>query len=200
MGFGTLRVINDDIVEPGNGFGTHPHRDMEIFSYVIEGELQHRDSMGNGSIIGAGELQYMSAGSGVTHSEFNPSKESRVHFLQIWIVPDQQGGPPVYAERRLSGADARNGLVLLATSDGRDGSIQMRQQADIYFGRLAAGEVAVFPLDGSRGSWVQVIRGTVSVNGTALGPGDGAGTTGSGEVTITASEVAEFLAFVVPVN
>src|SRR4051812_18971213 len=140
MGFRSLRVINDDIVEPGRGFGTHGHRDAEIFSYVIEGELAHEDSMGNGSTIKPGDLQYMSAGSGVQHSEFNPSDKNRVHFLQIWLMPNATGGKPRYAEKTLGAAAKNNALTLLFAPEASDGAVAIRQDARIYFGRLNEGE------------------------------------------------------------
>src|SRR5271154_1942512 len=136
MGFRSLRVINDDIVEPGQGFGTHPHSDAEIFSYVIEGELEHKDSMGNGRVIKAGDLQYISAGRGVQHSEFNPSRKKAVHFLQIWLMPGTGGGEPRYAEKSLGEAARPNQLTLLFAGEPRDGAVAIRANADIYFGRL----------------------------------------------------------------
>ena len=197
-GFRTLRVINDDIVEPGMGFGTHPHRDMEIFSYVIEGQLQHRDSMGNGSVIGAGDLQYMSAGSGVTHSEFNPSRDHRVHFLQIWIRPNEKGGEPLYAEHRAGTGNVQGGLTLLFSGSGRDGSVRIRQDADMYLGRLAAQEASTVTLDPSRGAWIQVFGGLLDVNHTTLEEGDGAGITGAGDLLLNSVEHAEFLLMLLP--
>src|SRR6266481_3199539 len=140
MGFRSLRVINDDVVEPGKGFGEHPHRDAEIFSYVIEGELEHKDSMGNGRVVKAGDLQYISAGNGVLHSEFNPSPKNRVHFLQIWLMPQESGGKPRYAEKAL-GKDAKpNSLTLLFAREPRDGAVEIRADADIYFGKLDSGK------------------------------------------------------------
>lgn len=196
-GFRTLRVINDDFVEPGMGFGTHPHRDMEIFSYVIEGELQHKDSMGNGAVVRAGDLQYMSAGSGVMHSEFNPSRNHRVHFLQIWVQPNEKGGQPRYAEHR-SAADPKSGLTLLFSGTGRDGSVRIRQDADMYLGRLAAQQTSTVTIDGSRGAWIQVFRGRLNVNGTSLVEGDGAGINGAGDLLCTSVGDAEFLLMLLP--
>src|SRR5215470_5180131 len=164
MGFRSLRVINDDVVEPGAGFGEHPHRDAEIFSYVIEGELQHKDSMGNGRVIKAGDLQYMSAGNGVLHSEFNPSRKNRVHFLQIWLMPQKSGGEPRYAEKAL-GKDAKpNALTLLFAGESRDGAVEIRADADIYFGKLDAGKQLVHQIANGRGQWVHVISGDLTVN------------------------------------
>lgn len=196
--FRTLRVINDDFVEPGMGFGTHPHRDMEIFSYVIEGELQHRDSMGNGAVIRAGDLQYMSAGSGVMHSEFNPSRDHRVHFLQIWIHPNEKGGQPRYAEYRSAAADPKSGLTLLFSGTGRDGSVQIRQDADMYLGRLSTQQTSSVTLDGGRGGWIHVFRGRLSVNGTSLVEGDGVGINGAGDLLLTSVGDTEFLLMVLP--
>ena len=196
--FRTLRVINDDFVEPGMGFGTHPHRDMEIFSYVIEGQLQHKDSMGNGAVIGAGDLQYMSAGAGVMHSEFNPSRDHRVHFLQIWIQPNEKGGQPRYAEYRSAAANPKSGLTLLFSGTGRDGSVQIRQDAEMYLGRLLAEQTSTVALDGSRGAWIQVFRGRLNANETSLVEGDGAGINGAGDLLLTSVQDAEFLLMFLP--
>jgi quercetin 2,3-dioxygenase len=163
MGFRSLRVINDDIVAPGQGFGTHGHRDAEIFSYVIEGELEHKDSMGNGSVIAAGNLQYMSAGSGVRHSEFNPSKTNPAHFLQVWLMPNVSGGAPRYAEKRLGEAATPNGLTLLLSGSGRDGSVAIRQDAEVSFGRLDAGKTVAAGLEPERYAWIHVIKGRVEM-------------------------------------
>jgi quercetin 2,3-dioxygenase len=173
MGFRSLRVINDDVVEPGKGFGEHPHRDAEIFSYVIEGELEHKDSMGNGRVIKAGDLQYMSAGNGVLHSEFNPSRKNAVHFLQIWLMPQAGGGKPRYAEKAL-GQDAKpNALTLLFAGEPRNGAVEIRADADIYFGKLDAGKQLVHQPAIGRGQWVHVISGDVSILGQNLKAGDG---------------------------
>jgi quercetin 2,3-dioxygenase len=197
-GFRTLLVINDDIVEPGMGFGTHPHRDMEIFSYVIEGELQHRDSMGNGSVITTGDLQYMSAGTGIRHSEFNPSKDRRVHFLQIWIQPNQTGGEPRYAEHRRTNGTPGTGLTLLFSGSGREGSVQIRQDADMYFGKLTRGQKGTITLQAARGAWVQAIRGRLGVNNVTLDEADGAGVSGNGDMVLTAVNDSEFLVMLLP--
>jgi redox-sensitive bicupin YhaK (pirin superfamily) len=195
MGFRALRVINDDIVEPGQGFGQHGHRDAEILSYVLEGQLQHRDSMGNGRVIAAGDLQYMSAGNGVTHSEFNPSRDARVHFLQIWILPDASGGAPRYADRAL-GSDAKpNALTLLYSGVPRDGAIGIRADADVYIGKLDAGaRVAHRPARG-RGVWIHVIEGNVSVGGETLAAGDGAAIEDADAIEIASHASSEFLLF-----
>ncbi|MGA8890687.1 MAG: pirin family protein [Anaeromyxobacteraceae bacterium] len=173
MGFSDLRVINEDRVRPGMGFGTHGHRDMEILSYVLEGELAHRDSMGNGSTIRPGEVQRMSAGTGVTHSERNPSPESPVHFLQIWILPATQGIRPGYEQRAFPEAERRGRLRLLASSDGRDGSVTIHQDAAMLGALLSPGERVRHGIPEGRVAWVQVARGEVTVNGQRLRAGDG---------------------------
>ena len=171
MGFRTLRVINDDKVAAGQGFGTHPHRDMEIITYVLSGALEHKDSMGNGRIIKPGEFQYMAAGTGVTHSEFNPSKTEPVHLLQIWIIPERRGLKPAYAER--SAANVKDGEVaLIASRGGRDGSMAINQDADLLLARLARGQKATHQLAPGRHAWVHVAEGEVNVNGETLRAGD----------------------------
>jgi quercetin 2,3-dioxygenase len=195
MGFRSLRVINDDIVEPGRGFGTHAHRDAEIFSYVIDGELEHRDSMGNGSVIKAGDLQYMSAGSGVRHSEFNPSKKDAAHFLQIWLMPNESGGEPRYAEKSLGENAQKNALTLLFAGTARDGAVAIRQDAEIYFGRLDAGKAIPVSLGEGRYGWIHVVKGSVRVLDEDLQPGDGAAISNADRFGIEASRDAEFLFF-----
>lgn len=171
MGFRCLRVINDDRVQPGMGFGTHPHRDMEIITYILGGAVQHQDSMGNGRIIRSGELQYMSAGSGIRHSEFNPSPVEEAHFLQIWIQPDQLGVVPRYAEKSLAAEDA--GRFHLATSKtGRDGSISIHQDADLWIARLDSGQSVRQSLDPGRYAWIHIAKGAVLVDGKQLVGGD----------------------------
>src|SRR5258708_5851663 len=165
MGFGPLRVINEDRVQPGKGFGTHGHRDMEIISYVLEGELAHKDSMGNGSVIRPGDVQRMSAGTGVHHSEFNPSPKNPVHFLQIWIEPDKRGVQPGYEEKHFDAASKRGKLRLIASSDGRDGSVRIQQDADLYATLLEGGDVLEHSLAKGRRAYVHVARGHVTVNG-----------------------------------
>jgi redox-sensitive bicupin YhaK (pirin superfamily) len=188
-------VINDDIVEPGQGFGTHPHRDMEILSYVIAGALEHKDSMGNGRTIRAGELQYMSAGSGVRHSEFNPSATDPVHFLQIWIEPDRTGGEPAYADMDTSTLKQDNALALFASPDGRDGSVAIRQDAEIHYGRMRAGRSIPVPPDPDHAhGWVHVISGSIAIGDEAFGPGDG-GAAEAPAFEIRCVEDAEFLLF-----
>ena len=193
--FRALRVLNDDHVDPGQGFGRHGHRDAEILSYVIEGQLEHQDSMGNGRTIQTGDLQYMSAGSGVMHSEYNPSDTSTVHFLQIWILPDESGGEPRYAERTLAADTRQNALTLLASGDGRDGSIGLRADAEVYFGRLDAGVTIAHTVAPSRGAWVHVIKGEVEVNGLKLGQGDGVAIENESTAAVIADTQAEFLLF-----
>jgi quercetin 2,3-dioxygenase len=173
MGFRALRVINDDIVGPGAGFDTHPHRDMEILTYVLSGALQHKDSMGNGRVIAPGEFQYMSAGTGVLHSEFNPSPSEPVHLLQIWILPDKKGLKPHYAER--TGSELPGGrLTLVASKAGRDGSIRINQDSDLYLAKLSPGEAVTHNLRPQRHAWVHVAEGEVTLNGKDLRAGDGA--------------------------
>lgn len=195
MGFRSLRVINDDVVQAGQGFGEHPHRDAEIFSYVIEGELEHRDSMGNGRVIKAGDLQYMSAGRGVFHGEFNPSVENPVRFLQIWLRPKMGGGQPRYAEKALGQSVKLNELTLLFSGEPRDGAVEIRADADVFFGKLAAGRKVVHHSNPGRGQWIHVIKGDVSVLGTDLGPGDGAAIENADELELSTREGAEFLLF-----
>jgi quercetin 2,3-dioxygenase len=177
------------------GFGTHPHRDAEIFSYVIEGQLEHKDSMGNGSIIKAGNLQYISAGSGLQHSEFNPSRSARVHFLQIWLLPNVRGGQPRYAEKTLGSAAAPNSLTLLFSGDGRDGSIAIRQDAEIFFGRLDANRALELPMDDKSAAYLQVIKGRVQMFGETFEEGDGAEMEDTTALSISADSAAEFLIF-----
>jgi redox-sensitive bicupin YhaK (pirin superfamily) len=183
-----LRVINDDVIEPGGGFGTHPHRDMEIFTYVIEGELEHQDSMGNGRVIQAGDLQYMSAGSGVRHSEFNPSADRQTHLLQIWIQPREPGGSPRYAELKLGNAARTDALTPLFAG-------QHRADAEFYFGKLAVGKTLTLPVKANYGVWIHVISGKIAVGSVTLGSGDGAGIEEAPDLIITATQNAEFLVF-----
>ncbi len=171
MHFRTLRVINEDRVAAGQGFGTHPHRDMEIITYILDGQLQHKDSMGNGRIIETGDFQYMSAGSGVHHSEFNPSRQNPVHLLQIWIMPDAKGLDPRYAEKAMAKAEPGH-LHLITSKTGRDGSMEIHQDADLYLARFAGGEELTHTLKAGRGAWLQVAEGSVVVNGQALEQGD----------------------------
>ncbi len=171
MGFQSLRVVNEDRVAPGAGFGEHPHREMEILSFVLEGAMEHRDSMGNGSVIRAGEVQRMTAGTGVRHSEFNHSRDEELHFLQVWIEPGEAGLEPGYEQA--SPAEGE-GFVLLASSDGRDGSLTVHQDVSVLRARLGRDEELTYSLGAGRHAWVQVLEGVVEVNGQRLEPGDGA--------------------------
>jgi quercetin 2,3-dioxygenase len=173
MGFGPLRVINEDRVQPGAGFETHGHRDMEIISYVLEGALEHKDSIGNGSVIRPGDMQVMSAGTGIRHSEFNHSKSEPVHFLQIWVLPDRQGLAPRYDQKTFPASEKRGRLRLVGSPDGRDGSIVIHQDTDIYDALLSSGDAVTNNLKTGHKSWVQVVRGAVEVNGKAADAGDG---------------------------
>lgn len=195
MGFRTLRVINDDRVEPGAGFGTHGHRDMEILSYVLEGALEHKDSSGGGGVIRPGEIQFMRAGTGVTHSEYNHSKIEPVHFLQIWIVPDTRDLRPAYGQQPFDREQARRSLVLLASKDGRDGSIGIHQDLDLWVTLLGAGQRRELALRPGRQAWVHVARGSVSVNGTTLGEGAGAAVSAERMLTLLGEPEAEVLVF-----
>ncbi len=193
MGFRTLRVINDDTVHGGKGFGTHPHRDMEILSYVIDGALEHKDSMGNGSVIRSGHVQRITAGTGIAHSEFNHSPDDPVHFLQIWIVPDRKGLEPSYAEADMSAAG--RGMRLIASPAGTDGSIIIHQDARVYLGRMETGTELSHPTAAGRGIWVQVIAGEINVAGEDLAPGDGISVENLDRIPIEARSEAEFLLF-----
>lgn len=177
MGFSNLRVINEDKVQSGKGFGTHSHRDMEIISYVLEGELEHKDSIGNGSVIRPGDVQRMSAGTGIAHSEFNGSNSDLVHFLQIWITPDRTGIKPSYEQKNFPLADRQGKLRLVASADGRDGSVTIHQDASLYVGVLNQGDRVTYNSNPERSLWVQVARGAVEVNGKVLNTGDGAAIT-----------------------
>lgn len=195
MGFRTLRVINEDTVKPGEGFGTHPHRDMEIITYVTTGALEHKDSMGNGSVIAPGEVQRMSAGTGITHSEFNPSKKERVHLLQIWILPEKRGVKPSYEQKVFPEETRRNRLRLIASKDGREGSVTIHQDASLYACFLSSGESVRHGFGPDRYGWLQVIEGEVSLDGEVLKAGDGASLSGESEAKMTARKDAEFLFF-----
>lgn len=195
MGFRTLRVINEDRVQPGCGFPTHPHRDMEIISYVLQGALEHKDSMGNGSVIRPGDVQRMSAGTGITHSEYNHAKDGLVHFLQIWIRPEKHGIKPGYEQRFFAEEEKPRKLRLIASRDGRNGSVTINQDADLYAVLLEPGEEVVHPLAKSRHAWLQVARGAVAVNGNALEPGDGVAVSDEEQLLISAGDRAEVLLF-----
>ena len=180
MGFGPLRVINDDRVAPGGGFPPHPHSDMEIVSYVLEGALEHKDSLGTGSVIRPGDVQRMSAGTGIRHSEFNASRTEPVHFLQIWIIPERQGLPASYEQKSFGDVEKRGRLRLVGSRDGRDGSVTIHQDVDLYATLLAAGQEATHDLAAGRAAWIQVARGAVALNGERLGAGDGVAVTDAG--------------------
>ena len=198
MGFGPLRVINEDRVQPGRGFGAHSHRDMEIISYVLDGGLAHRDSMGNGSVIRPGDVQRMSAGTGVTHSEYNASDREGVHFLQIWIEPDRRGMAPSYEEKRFEPESKRGRLRLIASPDGAEGSVTIHQDARLFAGLFDGAERAVHVLSPGRRAYVHVIRGDVTVNGTALAAGDALKISEEGEVRLDEGRGAEVLVFDLP--
>jgi redox-sensitive bicupin YhaK (pirin superfamily) len=195
MGFGTLRVINEDRVQGGMGFGTHPHRDMEIISYVLEGALEHRDSMGTGSVIRPGDVQRMSAGTGVTHSEYNHSPTELVHFLQIWIEPDRLGVKPGYEQRSIAPEEKRGRLRLVASPDGANGSVTIHQDARVYASVLDGADAATYALPPGRKAYVHVARGEVSLNGHTLGAGDGAKITAESELRLADGKGAEVLLF-----
>ncbi len=195
MGYGALRVINEDRVKPGMGFGTHGHRDMEIISYVLEGALEHKDSMGNGSVIRPGDVQRMSAGSGVRHSEFNPSKSDLVHFLQIWIEPSVTGIAPSYEEKRFEAADKRGRLRLVASPDAAEGSVKIHQDARVYAALINAEESAHHMLASGRRAYVHVARGSVSVNSENLTAGDSLEAANVNEIAVDKGEQAEVLLF-----
>lgn len=198
MGFGPLRVINEDRVRPGMGFGTHPHHDMEIISYVLEGALEHADSMGNGSVIRPGDVQHMSAGTGVRHSEYNASKDEPVHFLQIWITPDRRGGEPSYGQKHYPRAERLNRLRAVASHDGRDGSIEIKQNAVMYSGVLEPGVDVAHELAAGRRVWLHVARGSVRVGETTLTHGDALSTDDAGTLSIHANTDAEVVLFDLP--
>ena len=198
MGFSALRVINEDRVRAGAGFPTHPHRDMEIVTYVLEGAIAHKDSMGNGSTIRPGDVQRMSAGTGVAHSEYNASGEEPAHFLQIWVMPDRRGHAPGYEQKAFPADEKRGRLRLVASRAGRDGSLRWNQDADLYVTLLEPGERVVHELAEGRQAWVQVARGAVTVEGEALRAGDGAAASDLSTVAVEATEPAEVLVFDLP--
>lgn len=195
MSFGSLRVINEDRVAPGHGFPTHSHRDMEIITYVLEGGLAHRDSMGNGSVIKPGDVQRMTAGTGVAHSEANPSSSEAVHLLQIWIMPNARNLEPGYEQKMFSNDLKQGKLALIASQDGRDGSVTVHQDADVYASMLDAGQQVTHATGANRNVWVQVARGSVRVNDVDLKQGDGAAITNEANVEIEGREPAEILLF-----
>jgi len=195
MGFRDLRVLTEDRVTAGEGFPTHSHRDMEILSWVLEGELEHRDSMGTGSVIRPGELQRMSAGTGVRHSERNPSDTNPLHFLQIWIFPERNGLPPSYEQKNFPEKERRGKLRLIASPDGGDGSVTIHQDVRLSTALLEEGDEVSVPLAPGRSAWVQVARGSVDVNGRRLGPGDGAAVTREERLELSKGDGAEVLVF-----
>ncbi len=194
-GFRSLRVINEDRVAAGQGFGMHPHRDMEILTYVLSGELEHQDSLGNRGRVRPGDVQYMAAGTGVEHSEFNPSATEPVHLIQIWIKPDRCGAPPTYEQRRFPSLAESGRLTLLASGDGHDGSIRINQDARLMASALRAGQSVRHEPAPGRGAWVQVTRGEVDLDGQRLVAGDGASLTEQPEIVVTAVSDAEVLLF-----
>jgi len=195
MGFRNLRVINEDRVAPGEGFGTHGHRDMEIVSYVLAGALAHKDSMGTGSTIKPGDVQRMSAGTGVTHSEFNASKSELLHFLQIWLLPAKAGIKPGYEEKNFGAAEKQGRLKLIASPDGGDGSVTIHTDARVYAGLFDAGQTAELPLGKGRGAWVHVARGSAKVNGREVSAGDGVALEDEAAVKVEGVKGAELLVF-----
>jgi redox-sensitive bicupin YhaK (pirin superfamily) len=195
MGFRALRVMNEDWVAPGQGFGMHPHRDMEIITYVLAGELEHRDSMGNGSVLHAGEFQRMSAGTGVRHSEFNPSATEPVHLYQIWLRPHTEGLSPGYEEHRFDEAELSNRLRLVASEDGREGSLTINQKADVYLSRLGHRAEVSHKLAAGRHAWLQVLRGAIFLNDLPLSAGDGAAISDELALALKTSEPSEVILF-----
>ena len=199
MGVGPLRVINEDRVQPGQGFGSHGHRDMEIISYVLEGALEHKDSIGTGSVIRPGDVQVMSAGTGIQHSEFNHSKTEPVHFLQIWIIPDREGIAPRYDQKKFPDSEKRGRLRLVSSADGRDGSIVIHQEVELFASILHHGEQTTHRLGNGRKAWIQVAHGSIEINGRRLDAGDGAALQDEPALTaIGSSDNAEFLLFDLP--
>jgi redox-sensitive bicupin YhaK (pirin superfamily) len=195
MGFRALRVLNDDRVQPGRGFGTHAHRDMEILSYVLEGALEHKDNAGGGGVIRPGEIQFMRAGSGVEHSEQNHSRVEPVHFLQIWIVPDTGGLRPTYGQQVIDRDAAKRSFVLLASRDGRDGTLQVQQDVNVWMTQLSESERRELPIGSGRGAWVHMARGSASLNGSALDAGDGVAASGEDLLRFLGGKGAEVLVF-----
>jgi len=195
MGFRSLRVMNEDRVAPGQGFGTHPHDNMEIVTYVLEGALEHKDSMGNGEVLTPGEFQRMTAGTGITHSEFNPSKTEPVHLYQIWLYPDRAGHVPSYEQKRFSEAEQRNRLRLVASPTAADGSLTIHQDAEIFLSQITKGQQVVHEVAPSRHAWLQVLRGSVSLNGHELQTSDGAAVSDETSLTIQATTDAEIMLF-----
>jgi len=195
MGFRSLRVINEDYVAPGQGFPTHPHRDMEIITYVLDGALEHKDSLGTGSVIRPGDGQRMSAGSGIRHSEANPSTTGDAHFLQIWILPDQQGIKPSYEQKAFPTEEKRGKLRLIASPDGEGGSVTIHQDSKLYVTLLAPGETVTHQMEPDRHAWIQIAKGSIELNGKVLKQGDGAAVSDEKQLTVKGTEEAEVLLF-----
>ena len=193
MGFRSLRVMNEDRVAAGQGFGSHAHRDMEIVSYVLEGELEHKDSMGNGEVLRPGEFQRITAGTGITHSEFNPSTEHRTHFYQIWLLPERKGIEPGYEQKAFDAADRKNKLQLVASRDGADGSLLIHQDARIFLADLTAENQLSFKLPTDRHAWVQVLRGSATINGQRVKAGDAAAISDESQLLLATAETAELM-------
>ncbi len=191
----SLRVLNDDRIAPGGGFGMHPHRDFEIVSYVVAGALEHKDSLGTGSVVRPGDVQRMTAGTGIRHSEFNPSATETTHLLQIWLTPERRGLTPGYEQKAFPAAERRGRWRLLASSDGRDSSVTIRQDADLWGTLLEPGEAVTHELRSGRAAWIQVARGAVTLNGRPFGAGDGAAVTDERALSVTATEPSELLLF-----
>lgn len=195
IGFGALRVINEDRVAPSAGFPTHPHQNMEIISYIVSGGLEHKDSLGTGSVIRPGELQRMSAGSGVRHSEYNHSDTDPVHFLQIWIVPEADGLKPSYEQKVFPDAERRDTLKLIGSRNGREGSVVIHQDVDLWASLLSADKSVSFDIKPGRKGWLQIVKGKLSVDGLSLAAGDGLGLLDAGKIDLVAQENCEFLLF-----
>lgn len=195
MGFAKLRVVNEDWIEPGQGFGTHPHRDMEIVTYMIDGALQHKDSMGNGSVIQPGELQRMTAGTGVLHSEFNASDSERAHLLQIWILPEKNGLQPGYEQKLFPSEEKKNRWRLVGSRDGRNGSLTIHQDVNLLSTELDAGQELEYAFNGRRRGFLQVVKGTVEIDGSALSAGDAVAIVDQASLTVRAGEDSELLLF-----
>jgi redox-sensitive bicupin YhaK (pirin superfamily) len=195
MGFRSLRVINDDRVAPNAGFGTHGHHDMEIITYVLDGELEHRDSLGTGDVIRRGDVQRMTAGTGIRHSEFNPSKTKPVHFLQIWVLPERPGLPPSYAQKTFAESEKRGRLRVIAAPDGRDGALSIHQDVQFFAAILEANDSVAHELQKGRAAWVQVARGHIELNGQTLAEGDGAAVVHESHLELRAGDNAEILIF-----
>lgn len=195
MGFRALRVINEDRIAGGTGFGAHPHRDMEIISYVVKGALEHEDSMGNKTVIRPGEVQRMSAGTGVVHAEYNKMPGDETHFFQIWVMPQARGGTPGYGQKSFESDLAQKKLVHVISPDGRDGSIPIQQDADLFISRLKAGDDIEFPLRPGRGAWIQVVKGRIDVNGSEVTTGDGVAVSEENLLKLEAKDESELLLF-----